>query len=624
MLHCCLLILLFGFQTQTAPQTAPTPLPRGPIKGRVVTEDGETLSGITVTANPIGGGGNRPGRPGQGGGTFSQAMTDDEGNFLLDGLSPASYSLFAAAPGYITAPPDENSGANLYHPGEVVTLTLVKGGVITGKVYSQNGEALTGINVSATRIGGVNGEADNAPQTPGLRQSWRTDDQGEYRIYGLATGSYLIQAGGRNNAGGPGGFGPPGNGAFSEDAPTFYPSAVRDAATPVTVYAGAEASGIDIRYRNLRGYAVSGKVVADKSLNESAETSRRFAPTLITLNVPGTDTVVATSAQMPAGMPGPGGPRGGGALSNNGFAFYGIAEGEYEIVANRSNEEGDAATTPKRISVRGADLAGVELLLLPLASISGRLKFEKLALPNETACRLPRIPFLNETLLRAVSETAPPTSSPSQVFGGGLNFGARRVPPDAQGAFTLRGLRAGRYRLATELPAATWYVRNLQWDKPAPTPAATQATTTRKTATTQVSAPANQTRTNPVLADPVLNGLALKQGERATGLIVTVAEGAASLSGKAQAYQLVHLIPAEKESADDLLRYAQTYMQKDGTFRFTHLAPGKYWLLTQTAKPVERPLAWDAAQRLALRRAAETSGKLVELQPCQKNQIPEK
>jgi hypothetical protein len=71
-----------------------------------------------------------------------------------------------------------------------------------------------------------------------------------------------------------------------------------------------------------------------------------------------------------------------------------------------------------------------------------------------------------------------------------------------------------------------------------------------------------------------------------------------------------------------VLRYAQTYLQKNGEFRFTHLAPGKYWLLAQTAKPVERPLAWDAAQRLALRRAAETSGKPIELQPCQKLSMP--
>ncbi len=595
MLHCCLLILLFSFQTQTAPPTAPTPLPRGPIKGRVVTEDGETLSGITVMANAIGGG-NRGGRPGQGGG-FAQAATDDEGNFSLDGLTPASYSLFASAPGYITAPADEASGANVYHPGEVVTLTLVKGGVITGKVYGTTGEALTGINVSAQRIGGLNGEADNTPQAPGVRQAWRTDDQGEYRIYGLATGSYVVQAGGRNNAFGPGG--PPGNSAFSEDAPTFYPSAVREGATPVTVYAGAEASGIDIRYRNLRGYAVSGRVLADKSLGESTDNGRGFVPTIITLNVPGTDTVIATSAQLPFG---PGGPRGGGASSNNGFAFYAIPDGDYDLVANRSTDEYDATTAPKRISVRSADVAGVELLLQPLASVSGRLKFEKLNPVNETACALPRKPFLTETLLRAVSETQQSVAPAT----GGLNFGARRVAPDAQGAFTLRGLRAGRYRLATELPAATWYVRSLQWDKPAPT-----AATARKAPVTPAPAPAN----------PARDGLNVKQGERATGLLVTVAEGAASLSGKAKAYQLVHLIPAEKEAADDLLRYAQTYMQKDGAYRFTNLAPGKYWLLAQTAKPTERPLAWDAAQRLALRRAAETTGTSVELQPCQKLQL---
>jgi hypothetical protein len=45
---------------------------------------------------------------------------------------------------------------------------------------------------------------------------------------------------------------------------------------------------------------------------------------------------------------------------NNGFAIYGVMDGEYEVVARRggfANEDG-FASAPRRVTVKGADVAG--------------------------------------------------------------------------------------------------------------------------------------------------------------------------------------------------------------------------------------------------------------------------
>jgi len=84
------------------------------------------------------------------------------------------------------------------------------------------------------------------------------------------------------------------------------------------------------------------------------------------------------------------------------------------------------------------------------------------------------------------------------------------------------------------------------------------------------------------------------------------------------------LIPAEKDAADDTLRYAQTNAGGDGGFHFKNIAPGRYYLL---AKPIKdgaagkapaRLQAWDNAERAALRREAEAAGHVIELQNCQR------
>lgn len=112
---------------------------------------------------------------------------------------------------------------------------------------------------------------------------------------------------------------------------------------------------------------------------------------------------------------------------------------------------------------------------------------------------------------------------------------------------------------------------------------------------------------------------------------MVITEGAASLNGRVvpanegsalPSRLRVHLIPAEVSAADDVLRYAETMVRGDGAFEFKHIAPGKYLLHTRQAPEKEanddqdRPLAWDAAERMKLRREAEAAKNEIELKVC--------
>ena len=79
-------------------------------------------------------------------------------------------------------------------------------------------------------------------------------------------------------------------------------------------------------------------------------------------------------------------------------------------------------------------------------------------------------------------------------------------------------------------------------------------------------------------------------GQRLTGVVVAAKEGAAAIRGKVvpateggslPGNLRVHLVPAERESTDDPLRFAEALVNNDGTFSLTNLAPGRYYILAR-------------------------------------------
>jgi hypothetical protein len=358
----------------------------------------------------------------------------------------------------------------------------------------------------------------------------------------------------------------------------------------VIVNSGAETNGIDLQYRSEKGYAISGKVTGVAAEGRGGFTS-------VVLSYAATGAIVNRALVTQRGRrPGQAQP------SENAFALYGVPVGEYEITAYRNSPEGeDAASASRRFVVSGRDVTGIELVLKPLASVAGRLQLE-----STSQCKSSRRAAFEEQVfrLRAEEPAKPMPGRPTGVV----------AAPNRTGELGFRQLNAGRYRLLTELLAEEWFVRSITLPGVA---AGSAAKTAAKPAV-------------PMPLDVGRNGLALKGGERLTGLMITVAAGAATLAGRIKpaasaslpAHISLYLIPAEREQADNVLRYAEARANNDGAFSLKNLAPGKYWVLAQPAEQVAGVAlglkAWSAAERAKLRREAEAANSTLELQPCQR------
>src|SRR5215510_518220 len=314
-------------QSQNPPPVAPRNAERTPaaqdkasgtsgkIKGRVVA-DGRPVAEAAISIFPVNITANLESFVG---GIFRPVNIDADGKFEVTGLRAGAYTITANSPGYILS--DENSKA-FYRPGDSATLTLIKGGVITGRVTNYSGDPVVGALVRAIKVrepddkparssgGGVLSQITETLSA--MLGPYKTDDRGIYRIYGLAPGTYQVAAGGRGAMG----FTLGGN-PYDGDAPTHYPSSTLDTAQDVTVAAGGETTGIDIRYRENRGYSISGTVTGSGGSTPQGTT--------VLLMRASSGIVEATSMAIAAG-------------DRNKFVFDSLLDGEYVVTAMSANE----------------------------------------------------------------------------------------------------------------------------------------------------------------------------------------------------------------------------------------------------------------------------------------------
>lgn len=601
-------------QTQPATQTQSASRPAGAVepsradgaaekragflKGRVVGEAGEPLAGANVFVS-------RRGYGVQMSGT-QRAITDEEGAFNVTGLDPGLYSVGANMPGYVNDLDPSVTRPPAYRLGDTVSVRLVKGGVITGSVTDPLGEAVVGLSVRAYRVRDVDGR----PVSFGFNAVFEdnTDDRGVYRVYGLPSGVYVVSAG----ASGRGGYYGPAA-AYAGVTPTFYPSATRDTASEITVRAGQESAGVDIRYRDEQGRSVSGRV----EFPAGAQPDANFGVTVALV-------YASTGVQAGAAFVQP---------LQGVFSLDGVADGDYDLQATSGGREGQTATSvPQRVSVRGADVTGLSLKLAPLASVSGGLRIEPSteAERSSETCKQRRSSMLpQETLVTLVADRLAPSKGQA-VSRGSL---ARESTPDASGSFSLRGLEPGRYRLVARPFDDSLYVRSVQIPTSAsalrpPPPNYDQGPMSKLTGRLAEGEYARR-------AAAMRDALELRAGQQVSGVSVRLAEGAAAFSGRiriAEGYppqpfsqMRVYLVPAEREGerADDPLRYFEATPDASGAFGFKSLPPGRYLVVARpapdpTPDAPTRPPHWDAESRALLRRYAEAAKTPIELQPCQR------
>ena len=579
-----------GRQTPSSPapssQTERNPARQnreGAITGRVTGPDGRPMADARVVALRIS---QRPG-------SAHSAAGDDDGNFKLASLSPGIYILLAYAPGYVSAEtPSENA---IHRIGENLTIRMIKGGVITGRVTDEAGEPVVGVGVKCHRLRNPEGRmTDSQFELMGYGFGV-TDDRGIYRAYGLQPGVYIVSIDSGDGV------------QIKRDSPTYYPSATRDTAAEISVRSGEEVSGVDISHRGDRGHIVNGSVSGE------LESSSSYNRVLVTLRG-GEDGRFEDRTWT---------------TNTGGFAFYGVPDGAYVLIATRSSDGGETSgSARRRVSVKGVDVSGVELKLAPDGSIAGRVVIESSTSPNRCAIedgpaenqasgqiqeRAGRRPVVEEIFLMADRDDPDRRAQMSQ-------FGRREGhvgPPNEKGEFVVKGLEAGRYHITVDLPDDGWRIRAINQSVVGTVKQSGWATA--------------EAAKRPV--DVSRDGITIKLGEKLSGLEVIVAEDAAKLNGRVAPVKdgaklpsslRAHLIPAEAASADDVIRYAETDVRGDGSFEFKHITPGRYWLHTRQVAEKEasddqtRPIARDAIERADLRREAATTKNEIELKPCQR------
>src|SRR5678815_2567157 len=187
--------------------------------------------------------------------------TDASGHFIFENLTPGTYVARAQREGFFGPPPLGNSSgapptvrttltldASPDKPAEA-HLTLLQGSTVSGRVRSPEGQPLSAVQVYAYQITYPNGRvALNSVN------SKTTDDRGEYRLFFVPPGEYLIGATLRRV----------GNTPSPQDsyARTFYPGTIDgNAAAHVKVTEGSDVAGIDIDMRAGARGKISGRIV---------------------------------------------------------------------------------------------------------------------------------------------------------------------------------------------------------------------------------------------------------------------------------------------------------------------------------------------------------------------------
>lgn len=358
--------------------------PRGTaaISGRVMTADtGRPVKRARVAVVGANAAGGRAGLT---------AITDDQGRFTLAELPAGSYSVSASKSGFVDAVYGQRRPLQPGTPipladGQAaanVDLRLTRGGVITGRVMDEDGEALARALVTVQRYQYIRGERQLTPA--GADQ---TDDRGQYRVFGLPPGEYYVSAStsglgeliGRGMQLLGGGLAPGGGGrvggrgalaalAMSNEpeptgyAPTYYPGVVNaPEAAKVPVGPGQEVVGVDFPIQLVPFATVRGIVAG--------------AEDVAAVMVVPQDTAGGALARLGGQV------LTGRAQADGSFAISNVPPGRYVAIARSGGRSGEPRTGMQAIVVNGQNIDGLMLTLQPGVTMSGVITVESSGTP---------------------------------------------------------------------------------------------------------------------------------------------------------------------------------------------------------------------------------------------------
>lgn len=368
---------------------------------------------------------------------------------------------------------------------------------------------------------------------PFISGIFRTDDRGIYRIIGVPPGAYKVSVGAsftvfRSFRGRP---------AYKQG---FYPGVSDESrARVIEVTEGALISDIDINVGSIvKTFSASGRIV-------DGQTGQTLNDISYDLDV--------------AGLTGGGKiPRAGSSDQRGEFRLENLPAGRYSVIisepeSGKSSEKTEFLGNSSWFEIREADVGDIEVRAVKTISVSGRLVIENTQ-EKSVLANLPKLELLAELL---------PKSGGPYVF--------RLFRPDADGGFSVRGLKAGKLRIllnSAELGASLGLrFRRMGFD---------------------VSLPIGE--------------IEIKDGESITGLRVVLGYGSSRVRGVVR-LQNGPLPPNTRVHArvtNEAGFYAGQWVDSRGNFLIDAVPPGEYTLTVTVEVPGKRTLEPEARQPISV------------------------
>jgi hypothetical protein len=435
---------------------------------------GQPLKGVRISFRRLDGSQNPLGD------VRTPVTTDAAGRFLVTGVDPGQYRISAERDGYIR---QEYGQRTTTGSGTVISVAagqrlelqfqMLPAGVISGRVSDEQGEPAARGEVHAWAFQYADGKRSLSQVA-----NAQTNDIGEYRLFWLPPGEYLISVTvpdtgetatadlsapptGASRAVSefvtaigaagalPGGFDGDALQKVAqvlegrEPAQIYFPGTLDpNGAAPIRLGAAVEMRAIDFTLRPIRTVTVRGRVVAPFPLAQASGGGRQGGP-FASLFGQGTQVSLSRAGASPGfaalGL-------GGTAVNADGsFEIRGVAAGSYNLTATARPPEGQPYSARARVEVGDADVSNVVITVRPNISIRGSFVID--SAPQQ---------FRMSQLRVALVPADGPSTGPTAVL---PMIGGANASVDEDGAFTLQNVAAQEYRLlVTGLPAGTYLV----------------------------------------------------------------------------------------------------------------------------------------------------------------------
>jgi protocatechuate 3,4-dioxygenase beta subunit len=363
------------------------------------------------------------------------ATSDNNGRYEFTGLAAARYRLQISKAGYVTL---EYGQARPFEAGkpldvvdgqalEKIDFSLPRGSVIAGRVTDEFGDPVADATLQAMRYQFVNGQR----QLVNAGRASTSDDIGQFRIFGLMPGDYVVRASVRDGA--------IASALVGVEEPSGYPVTYYPGTTdvgqaqPVTVALGQELNSVFFPLVPARLARISGTVLDSQGHALSG-------------------AVVVVRPATGGGAGGAFNIGGGNQVRADGsFTLNSVPPGEYTLdiqqrprnLQSLGTDQLEFASIP--LSVAGTDISGLTIITTPGVTVAGRVVLQ--GQKEQT------------TPLRGLQVgTAAPSGAQSLLGIAGRALGGGRVNDD--GTFQLRGL-AGQQMIRVGNVPAGWAVKSI-------------------------------------------------------------------------------------------------------------------------------------------------------------------